>query len=170
MAERLGAMGGIRDMHLGDLDAVLCLNNANQPAVSGLDRRELEADIAVAAHALAVGSDDLLGFCVTFPSGLDVDLGTNYKWFSDRYDDFLYLDRVVIDAAHRSRGLGEALYREVEHRMRSEGRTSRFTCEVNLQPRNEGSLRFHARLGFEQVGEQQAKPGIIVAMLAKTVS
>jgi len=160
----------IRSIRQDDLPAILKLNNANLPAVSLLDLDELESDLEVAEHALVIVADEVLGFCVTFPSGLDVDLGTNYKWFSDRYDDFLYLDRVVIDAAHRSRGLGEALYREVEHRMRSEGRTSRFTCEVNLQPRNEGSLRFHARMGFEQVGEQQAKPGIIVAMLAKTVS
>jgi len=160
----------IRSIRQDDLPTILKLNNANLPAVSLLDLDELESDLEVAEHALVIVADEVLGFCVTFPSGLDVDLGTNYKWFSDRYDDFLYLDRVVIDAAHRSRGLGEALYREVERRMRSEGRTSRFTCEVNLQPRNEGSLRFHARLGFEQVGEQQAKPGIIGAMLAKTVS
>jgi len=160
----------IRSIRQDDLPTILKLNNANLPAVSLLDLDELESDLEVAEHALVIVADEVLGFCVTFPSGLDVDLGTNYKWFSDRYDDFLYLDRVVIDAAHRSRGLGEALYREVERRMRSEGRTTRFTCEVNLQPRNEGSLRFHARLGFEQVGEQQAKPGIIVAMLAKTVS
>jgi predicted GNAT superfamily acetyltransferase len=41
---------------------------------------------------------------------------------------------------------------------------------VNLRPRNDGYLRFHARLGFAQVGEQESKPGLVVAMLAKTVA
>lgn len=160
----------IRSIRQEDLPAILRLNNANQPAVSLLDIAELEADLKVAEYALAIGADEPLGFCITFPSGLDVDLGGNYAWFAERYADFVYLDRVVVAEGHRSRGLGEALYREVERRIRAEGRTPHFTCEVNLQPRNEGSLRFHARLGFGQVGERESKPGLIVAMLAKLVA
>lgn len=143
------------------------MNNENDPAVSWLDREELLSDLGAAKDALVVGEDVCKGFCVTFASGLDRDLGVNYAWFSERYPDFVYLDRVVIDAPYRSQRLGEALYREVERRMLEERVTSLFTCEVNLQPRNEGSLRFHARLGFEQVGEQESKPGLVVAMLAK---
>lgn len=143
------------------------MNNENDPAVSRLERAELESDLKVAEHALVVGDDVVKGFCITFPSGLELDLGVNYAWFGERYPDFVYLDRVVIDAPHRSQRLGEALYREVERRIIEDGTTSLFTCEVNLRPRNDGSLRFHARLGFEQVGEQESKPGLVVAMLAK---
>jgi hypothetical protein len=150
-----------------DIDEVLRMNNENDPAVSWMERKELVSDLALAQHALVVGDDQVQGFCVTFPSGLRQDLGVNYAWFSSRYPDFVYLDRVVIDAPYRSQRLGEALYREVEHRILTEGNTTLFTCEVNLQPRNDGSLRFHARLGFEQVGEQESKPGLVVAMLAK---
>jgi len=146
---------------------VLRINNENDPAVSWLEREELESDLLVAKHALVVGGDDVQGFCVTFESGLTRDLGVNYRWFTERYPDFVYLDRVVIDSPYRSRRLGEALYREVERRIIADGMTSLFTCEVNLRPRNEGSLRFHTRLGFEQVGEQESKPGLVVAMLAK---
>ncbi|NBO06506.1 MAG: GNAT family N-acetyltransferase, partial [Actinobacteria bacterium] len=77
---------------------------------------------------------------------------------------------VVIDEPFRSGGRGAALYAEVEQRMRAEATTSLFTCEVNLRPRNDGSLRFHERLGFEQVGEQESKPGLVVAMLAKRLT
>ena len=158
---------------------VLRLNNANVPAVSYMDRAELEVDLALAQHALVIGTntvddtvdstanDTVAGFCTTFSSGLQQDLGVNYAWFAARYPSFVYLDRVVIDEPFRSHGLGQLLYGEVEQRIRNEGRTNLFTCEVNLQPRNDGSLRFHARLGFTQVGEQESKPGLIVAMLAK---
>jgi len=143
------------------------MNNENDPAVSWLERDELESDLLVAQHALVVGDDEVKGFCVTFASGIERDLGVNYEWFSKRYTDFVYLDRVVIDAPFRSQRLGEALYTEVERRILADTNTSLFTCEVNLRPRNDGSLRFHARLGFEQVGEQESKPGLVVAMLAK---
>lgn len=157
----------MRDFRPADFDEVLRMNNENDPAVSWLEREELESDLLVAKHALVVGDDDVKGFCVTFESGLTRDLGVNYRWFTERYPDFVYLDRVVIDTPYRSQQLGEALYREVERRMLEDGKTSLFTCEVNLRPRNDGSLRFHSRLGFEQVGEQESKPGLVVAMLAK---
>ena len=143
------------------------MNNENDPAVSWLERDELESDLAVAKHALAIGEEIVQGFCITFASGIQRDLGVNYAWFSARYPDFVYLDRVVVDEPFRSGGRGALLYAEVERRIREEGATSLFTCEVNLRPRNDGSLRFHARLGFEQVGEQESKPGLVVAMLAK---
>ncbi|MEY3616343.1 MAG: hypothetical protein RLZZ518_1346 [Actinomycetota bacterium] len=158
-------------MNQSHFDEVLRLNNGNVPAVSYMDRAELEVDLALAQHALVIGADTVAdtvaGFCTTFSSGLPQDLGVNYAWFAARYPSFVYLDRVVIDEPFRSHGLGQLLYGEVEQRIRNEGRTNLFTCEVNLQPRNEGSLRFHARLGFTQVGEQESKPGLIVAMLAK---
>jgi hypothetical protein len=44
------------------------------------------------------------------------------------------------------------------------------TCEVNLNPPNLGSIRFHNRIGFREVGQQDSKPGLTVSMLAKTVA
>jgi predicted GNAT superfamily acetyltransferase len=42
------------------------------------------------------------------------------------------------------------------------------TCEVNLSPPNAASMRFHRRLGFEQVGSQFTEAGAKqVALLAK---
>jgi uncharacterized protein len=34
----------------------------------------------------------------------------NYRWFTERYDDFMYLDRVAFDAEAQGRGLGTLLY------------------------------------------------------------
>jgi predicted GNAT superfamily acetyltransferase len=160
----------IREMQAHDFSAVMRLNNDNVPAVSLIDLDELRKDVRLAEHALVItdtATSAPHGFCTTFASGISEDLGVNYAWFADRYPAFVYLDRVVIDTPFQSQGRGELLYTEVERRIRATGTTDLFVCEVNLQPRNEGSLRFHARLGFEQVGEQESKPGLIVAMLAK---
>ncbi len=160
----------IREMQAHDFSAVMRLNNDNVPAVSLIDLDELRKDVRLAEHALVItdtATSAPHGFCTTFASGISEDLGVNYTWFADRYPAFVYLDRVVIDTPFQSQGWGELLYAEVERRIRATGTTDLFVCEVNLQPRNEGSLRFHARLGFEQVGEQESKPGLIVAMLAK---
>ena len=51
------------------------------------------------------------------------------------------------------RGVASALYDAVEERARATGRTE-VTCEVNVAPRNEVSLRFHAARGFVEVGQQ----------------
>ena len=45
------------------------------------------------------------------------------------------------------------------------------TCEVNIEPPNPASLAFHARMGFDRVGEQSTKGGeVVVALLAAPVS
>ena len=42
--------------------------------------------------------------------------------------------------------------------------------EVNADPPNEGSLRFHARLGFVEVGQQDTPYGIRVSMQMRPVT
>ena len=43
-------------------------------------------------------------------------------------------------------------------------------CEVNLVPPNEGSLRFHARQGFEPVGTLDTTGGKTVSLLARELA
>ncbi|MGH7439009.1 MAG: GNAT family N-acetyltransferase [Polyangiaceae bacterium] len=95
-----------------------------------------ESCIAIVAEIGGV----VAGFCQVLPPGATYE-SVNYQWFSARYDDFIYLDRVAVGVEHRGRGIGSRLYEEVERRTRA----AWFTPEVNLRPRNDGSLRFHAR-------------------------
>ena len=88
---------------------------------------------------------------------------TNYALFSSRYDDFVYLDRVAVAPAYRGQNVGSRLYDEVERRTGALW----FTLEVNLRPRNDGSLRFHARKGFVEVGQQETDYGALVSLMAK---
>jgi predicted GNAT superfamily acetyltransferase len=69
----------------------------------------------------------------------------------------------LADAA-RGLGLGTALYEDLFAFARAEGRQT-VTCEVNLDPPNPGSLRFHRRFGFEDVDTQATKGGQVVVQL-----
>ena len=106
----------------------------------------------------------VVGFCLVLPPGASYR-SVNYAWFSARYDDFIYLDRVAVAPEHRGSGLGSRLYEEVERRTVA----SLFTLEVNLRPRNEGSLRFHARQGFVEVGQQETDYGALVSLMARSL-
>ena len=157
----------IRDLVTDDLPAALVLNNAAAPAVNELDRAELGRLHAMAAHALAATgpAGELTGFCLTFSPGADYD-SLNYTWFSTRYTSFTYLDRIVVSPSRRSQGLGVGLYAELERRIAR--RTPWLFCEVNVRPLNAGSLRFHERIGFAEVGRQDTEGGRkTVSLLAK---
>ena len=77
----------------------------------------------------------------------------NYHWFRERYERFVYVDRIAISADHRRKGLAEALYRNLFDAAAKAGH-GLICCEVNSDPPNPGSDRFHAAMGFKTVGER----------------
>lgn len=147
----------IRPLTAADDAWAVALNNAAVPHVSAADAarfRWLAGMVACAAVAEIDGAP--AGFIFAFLPGSDYD-SENYRWFCARYDSFLYIDRVVVDAGHRGAGVGQALYRHVVEFGR--GRADLLTCEVNEQPPNPGSMRFHERFGFRPLGRQQTEGG-----------
>ncbi len=157
----------IRSIEEADLARLLAINEANVPEVGPVDAGRLAFLIDESAIALAVELDrDLAGFCLVLGPGSSYD-SVNYTWFMDRYDDALYLDRVAVDARFRGRGLGRALYDEVARRMSVDHpELPRLTLEVNVDPPNPGSLAFHAKQGFAEVGRQVSK-GIVVSLMSR---
>ena len=143
-----------RNIEIADLVRVLEINNANTPGVSELTFTELESDLNNSLHALAIDNEhgEVCAFCITFDQGAP-DAGANHRWFSERYESFVYLDRIAIDSNHQNHGLGAKLYRAVEQKMLQSAEHSMLCCEVNLEPPNPGSLRFHKRIGFTEVGQ-----------------
>ena len=161
-----------RDIDATDLTPLLTMNNRAIPAVNLLDAAEL-LDLVSMAHAAVIVVDDEapdtpLGLVVTLAAGNDYE-SENYRWFEERGGDFLYVDRIVVAEGMRGRGLGQLLYERVFAEAELAGLTE-VTCEVNLDPPNPGSLAFHDRLGFVQLGEQVTKGGsVTVALLSAPV-
>ncbi len=159
----------IRDFTPDDLEPVWRLNEAAVDAVSSVTRDQMLALVGMSRDVLIIeNGDGIIGFCNTFNPGADYG-SVNYRWFSERYTEFVYLDRIVIAESHRNQGLGARLYIEIEERMAELPSSQNLLCEVNFDPPNQGSLRFHHRIGFMPVGYQESKPGLVVAMLAKTL-
>jgi predicted GNAT superfamily acetyltransferase len=156
----------IRDFRSTDVASIWKINQANVPAV-GCETLEALSDIAaLCSHALVAEIEsEVAGFCLVLPPGVAYD-SPNYRYFSERYDDFIYLDRVAIVEGHRGRGIGAELYREVERRTSA----LLFTLEVNVVPPNDASMRFHARQGFVEVEQRETRPGKIVSLMVKNLS
>ena len=134
------------------------------PAVSEVDISKLGALVAESKLSLVAEHHGVVvGFCINFAPGGDYH-SVNYRWFCARYDEFVYLDRIAVAETARNLGIGTALYAAVEQHVVG---TPWLLCEVNLRPRNDGSLRFHERIGFTEVGQQETDYGILVSMLAK---
>ena len=151
-----------------DIDAALELNNLNAPAVGEIDRTQLEFLIEHSLYSFAIGAETLHAFCITFAPGAPYT-SVNYQWFSQNYSEFVYLDRIVVSEKMRNNSLGAKLYAAVEQRMIKDRCAPILTCEVNLNPPNIGSIRFHNRIGFREVGQQDSKPGLTVSLLAKNL-
>ncbi|MDG1549890.1 MAG: GNAT family N-acetyltransferase [Candidatus Poseidoniaceae archaeon] len=75
----------------------------------------------------------------------------NYAWFNQRYDQFIYVDRIAVAKDSRNSGIGTLLYQQVFDYASQHGIP--VTAEVSLKPSNEGSDRFHLRQGFVTIGE-----------------
>lgn len=151
-----------------DLVSVHAINQGEVPAVGDetIEALGLIADESVIA-LVAEEEGAIAGFCLVLAPGADYDSG-NYRWFSERYDDFVYLDRVAIAPSFQRRGLGRVMYAEVE-RLAAERcpDATDLTLEVNLRPRNDTSLAFHAHLGFVEVGQRETGYGALVSLMAK---
>lgn len=145
-----------------DVPAVLALNNESVPAVNELDAAEVARLAGMAEHALvAEVAGEFAGFCWVLGPGQPY-ASLNYCWFSERYEHFVYLDRIAVGPAFRRYGIGRGLYLELIRRF--SGAVPVLLCEVNIKPLNEASLRLHEALGFREVGRQDTDGG------TKTVS
>ena len=131
----------------------------------------LSPRLARSAIALTAWVDDApAGFSLTMTHGLDYD-SSNYQWFSENYDQFIYLDRVVVDESFHRLGVGRALYAETERLGFLEVPAAEvFGLEVNVEPRNDVSLSFHERLGFDELVQRPTPYGIVVAMMGKSLT
>lgn len=139
----------IRDITPAALPALLALNNAEAAAVNA-QTAESFAALHRRAYAARMASDGS-GFLIAFDAATPPQ-GPNHAWFTARESSFAYVDRVVVRADARGRGVARALYADLASLAATE-RMDVLCCEVKLDPPNPGSLAFHEKLGFKTVGE-----------------
>jgi hypothetical protein len=135
------------------------LNNDHAEELSYLPAERMRKLVSEAFLAASIGAGEALLIAFDQDAGYD---SVNFLWFKARFDRFVYVDRVVVDPKARGRGLARALYLELFERARAAGH-SRIVCEVNSDPPNPASEKFHQGLGFQEIG------GAVIAGGKKTV-
>jgi predicted GNAT superfamily acetyltransferase len=156
----------IRDVREHELDSVLALNNAAGATILPLDAARIRWFYDNAEYfRVAEASGHLAGFLIALCHQAAYD-SPNYRWFAQHYEQFAYIDRIVIAKPYRGLGLGRLFYSDVTSF--AEVRVPVLTCEVFLEPRDDVSVLFHGTYGFHEVG-QQVMPDIgrRVGLLAK---
>lgn len=147
----------ITDVSANDLYEVLHLNADSVPHVSDIDLTQMEW-FAGNAHYFRVArwQGKLAGFLIGLRPGLPY-ASPNYRWFSDNYDDFGYVDRVAVAATARRMRVASRLYQDFAEFLADEVEV--MTCEVNIRPPNESSMRYHEQQGFVRVATQETEGG-----------
>ena len=147
----------LRSVEDSDLEAVLRLNETSVPAVNSVDLDQMRWFAANAAYfSVAMRNEQYAGFLIGMRPGTSY-ASPNYRWFCDEYDDFGYIDRIVIAEGARRLGLATRLYRDFEASLPR--CVCILTCEINVVPPNESSMRFHEDYGFRTVGTQTLDGG-----------
>jgi predicted GNAT superfamily acetyltransferase len=155
----------LRDAARPDWRSLLALNEESVHFLSPMDETKLTKWSAAASYLRVVEQGgEIAAFLLAFRKGDDY-AGVNFRWFAERYDDFIYVDRIVVAPAFRGQKLADLLYDDIGAFARERGIPS-VTCEVNVEPPNPVSLRFHEKRGFQEVG-REGYAGKTVAMLAR---
>lgn len=157
----------MRDLAREDWPTVLALNQASVRELSPLDEERLGFILGL-AHRSLVAEDDgrVTAFAIAVAPGTSYD-SANYRWFSERYERFLYLDRIAVGEPHRRRRLGALLYDAMEEAAVPFGRMA---CDVNVKPRNEASLAFHGARGYRDLGLLEHGEVKTVVLMCKELS
>jgi predicted GNAT superfamily acetyltransferase len=148
-----------------DEPAILELNNAHEIELSRLDGARLRQLLAAAYHARMAPQG--VAFLIAFAPAADYD-GVHFSWFRERFENFVYVDRVVVANAARGRGIARALYADLFQRAQSDGQPM-ICCEVNVDPPNPASDAFHASLGFHEIGTASMANGKVVRYFKKAL-
>jgi predicted GNAT superfamily acetyltransferase len=155
----------LRDAARPDWPSILILNEESVHFLSPMDEAKLAKWSAAASYLRVIEeAGQVAAFLLAFRRGDDYE-GVNFAWFTQRYEDFLYVDRVVVSPGFRGRKFADHLYDDLDAFARARA-IPRITCEVNADPPNPVSLRFHEKRGFREVG-REGYAGKIVSMLQR---
>ncbi len=157
---------GVRTLASGASVALLALNNAHAEDLSPLSERKMARLVDRAFFAGRIGEAD--AFLIAFDQDADYD-SPNFLWFRERFERFVYVDRIAVAPAARGRGLAKALYAALIAEASAAGH-DRVVCEVNAEPPNPASDALHAALGFVAVGAASLAVGKTVRYYARALT
>lgn len=143
----------IRKIEKKDYQKIVEINAAVVQHTSPMDESWLDELIGYSNYAiLAESNDEIAGFLFSMGPNKPY-INANYKWFTDRYTNLLYIDRIAVNPDYIGKGVGSELYKNVFEFAKKEGFKA-LGCEINIVPPNKPSTLFHKKHGFKEVGTQ----------------
>ena len=144
-------MTHIRDVVEADFETIVALNDGEVQQTSPMDVNRLRFLVALSSYCKVVTVENkAVAFLIALREGAPYE-NDNYRWFSERFTTFIYVDRIVVHAGFSGRGVGKKLYRDLFEFARSQ-RVATVTCEYNIEPPNPASQIFHDKFGFRELG------------------
>lgn len=92
-----------------------------------------------------------------------------WHWFMMRLESFLYIDRMVVSAQQRRRGLATALLEEALGWCRKEG-IDHVVCQVHERPPNPAAHALCRKLGFQDIESVMLPSRSIVTMYQRSTA
>lgn len=152
-----------------DIPTLVALNAEVVDVTSPMDTAKCAGLLALADGTLvAEDQGEVIGFVLAMYQGAGYQ-NDNFQWFTDRLNNFVYVDRIVIGAAGRGQGLGTQLYDALAQQAMARGALV-MAAEMDIEPPNETSLAFHAARGFVALGTRTYDTGKTVSMQVKSLS
>ena len=143
----------LREVTISDLEKIRTINEEAIPAVNTVSLDEFKWFLKRSIYfKVSLNEDEqVCGFLLVLPTGLKYE-SLNYKWFSDKFSDFAYIDRIAVKDEFRGKGIGKSLYVDLEKSVMKD--IKRIACEFNIKPPNLVSKKFHEGLAYKRVGTQ----------------
>lgn len=139
-----------------DLPALALMNGRATPYVAPLSDETLRWLVAEAPYIrVATLSGRLAGFAAGLTSGTAF-ASQPLAWFRDRYDAFVFVERVVAADGYRRLGVGRRLYDDIA---RAAVGARLLATAVPAKPVNDVALAFHEALGFTRLDVTGGAPG-----------
>lgn len=159
----------IRNAEEKDYPFILRVNDENVEVLAPMNETMLR-QFAKWSELLLIAEVDgkPAAFLLALREGIADYESENYQWFSKHYSQFLYIDRIVIDKPYRGLGIGKKLYQEV-FASADAAKVPFVTAEIDTVPYNEASLKFHAAMGFKEVGTQAVRDNTIRVSLQTAI-
>jgi predicted GNAT superfamily acetyltransferase len=152
---RIDNVGGAGHLEISALDNPYALLEFNNAAVPDIGELTISKAQWLVDHAALPGLATLDGrpagmvVVLSDTAGYDSDF---YRWFTERYDNFLYIDRIIVANWARGQGVAKHLYQTIEQA--AQDKKMAVVADVYSEPPNVASLHLHLTRGFQSIGAQ----------------
>ena len=135
-----------------DLKSILSLNQESIPAVSSSNIEMMKHFLIICDYfKVCKINGEIIGFLNALLPSKEYK-SEHYQWFNNKYDSFIYIDRIIINQSHQNQGYGTVFYNDLINSVNSTSLD--IACEIHTKPYNKQSINFHKKYGFKQVGSK----------------